>query len=306
MLRKNLAVITLAFLCCLGAAAQIAPPKHESRWHHIFSRHREQNNLEQRYGALKCALVVVDSGIEQGSGFFISAEGDIVTAFHVLGFADYVPNGQQITVTLHSQPTIRIKTTTEFSVPIANLENNATAWTADLAVIKTGYQAPCWLKLGDDKSVKVGQHVIAFGFPGLGFGSLSMYSGIIVARLKNDLPIGMSAQGPLKHANDFLRVQMPISTGISGGPLINDDNEVIGIITAAGAWGVDLEELTQAWKRMTLGIPQPGISPDLVETAHLAEIVHDYASPGYGDAVPVGYLKRTTQESDQQSSSPAH
>jgi S1-C subfamily serine protease len=303
MLRLPLLAVIL-LLC--PAVAQVAPPNHESRWHHIFSRHREQDNLEQRYSALKCALVVVDSGLGQGSGFFISADGDVVTAFHVLGVAEFIPNGQQMTVNLHSQPTIRIKTTTEFSVPIANLENNASAWTADLAIIKTGHQAPCWLKLGDDKSVKVGQHVIAFGFPGLGFGSLSMYSGIIVARLKNDLPIAMSAQGPLKHANDFLRVQMPISTGISGGPLINDDNEVVGIVTEAGAWGADLEVLTQKWKRMSLGIPQPDISIDLAETAHLAEIVHDYASPGYGDAVPVGYLTRITQESNQQSSPPAH
>jgi S1-C subfamily serine protease len=305
MLRKNLVVVVVALLCC-PCIAQVAPPKHESRWHHLFSKHRERDNLEQRYSDLKCALVVVDSGIGQGTGFFISADGDVVTAFHVLGVPEFVPNGAQMTVTLHSQSTIRIKTTTEFSIPISNLETNATMWTADLAVLKTGHQAPCWVRLGDDTSVKVGQHVIAFGFPGLGFGSLSMYSGIIVARLKNDLPIAMSTQGPLKHDNEFLRVQMPISTGISGGPLINDENEVVGIVTEAGAWGSDLELLTQKWKNMSRGIPQPDISTDLAETAHLAEIVHDYASPGYGDAVPVGYLKRKAQESDQQSSPPAH
>jgi S1-C subfamily serine protease len=133
-----------------------------------------------------------------------------------------------------------------------------------------------------------------------------MYSGIIVARLKNELPVATVPGGALKHSNDFLRVQMPISTGISGGPLLDDENHVIAVVTEAGAWGSDLELLTQKWKSMSLGIPQPDISLDLAETAHLAEIVHDYASPGYGDAVPVSYLTRTTQVSSQQSSPPAH
>jgi S1-C subfamily serine protease len=305
--RKSLALITLVFLTCSTAAAQVAPPKHESRWRHVFGHHRDQNNLEQRYGDLKCALVIVDSGLELGSGFFISPDGDVVTAFHVLGSVEYVPEGTNLRINLLSQPTIHIKTTvTDLSVPIASLENDPGTWSADLAVLKTKQPTACWLTLGDDRKVKPGQHAIALGFPGLGFGSLSMYSGIVVARLKNDLPIAVTQGMAMKHTNDFLRVQMPISTGISGGPLLDDDNRVIGVVTSAGAWGADLQLLTQKWKSMSLGIPQPDMSPELLLTGHLAEIVHDYASPGYGDAVPISYLRRTRPVLNPQSSPPVH
>lgn len=274
------------FILVCSAVAQVAPPKHESRWHHLLTNHRETYNLEERYSAVKCALVLVDSGMMVGSGFFISADGDVLTAFHVLGKPEFILEGQQMRVNLISASAIRIKTaTSEFSVPISNLENNAESWTADLAVLRTQKPTNCWLKFGDDHAVGPGQHMIALGFPGLGFGSLSLYSGIVVARLKNDLPIAVMHGVTFKHTNDFLRVQMPISTGISGGPLLDDENHAVGVVTQAGAWGADLEALTLKWKGMSAGIPQPDISPDLAATAHLAEIVHDYASPGYGDAV---------------------
>lgn len=307
MQRKTLALITLAFLCCHIATAQVAPPKHESRWHHIFSRHREKDNLEERYEALKCALVLVDAGTQIGTGFFISADGDVVTAFHVLGQQVYSTQGQQISITLVSMPTFRIKTATdEYTFPVSALEMQGDTWGNDLAVLRTGKPTTCWLPIGNDKLAKPGQHIVALGFPGLAFGSLSLYTGIISGRLKNDLVSGVTLQGQaLKHTNEFFRVQMPISTGISGGPVIDDDNKVIAVVTQAGAWGFDLEALTQKWKSMASG-QTTDIPPDLVMTAHLAEIFHDYASPGYGDAVPLSYLKRSKERAGQTPAEPAH
>src|SRR5690348_12825717 len=91
-----------AILVLIGSGnlhAQVQPPKRESRWHHVFSGHRETNNLERRFEALKCAMAVVDSGLEQGTGFFISADGDMVTAFHVLGVPEFTPQGAQMNIT---------------------------------------------------------------------------------------------------------------------------------------------------------------------------------------------------------------
>jgi hypothetical protein len=307
VLRKNLAVITITFSLWSVAPSQIAPPHPESRWHHIFSPHREKDNLEDRYEELRCALVLVDAGTQIGTGFFISGDGDVVTAFHVLGRQMYSQEGGKITISLVSMPTFRIKTAAEeYTVPLSALESQGDTWGNDLAVLRTGRETKCWLHFGNDKLAKPGQHVVALGFPGLAFGSLSLYTGIISGRLKNDLVSGVTLQGqPLKHTNEFLRVQMPISTGISGGPVVDDDNRVIAVVTQAGAWGFDLETLTEQWKSMAAG-QMTNMSADQVTTAHLAEIFHDYASPGYGDAVPLSYLKRSELRAAPKPETPAH
>ena len=75
--------------------AQVPPPKHESHMHHLFASHRDSDNLAQRYEDLKCALVLIEAGNQQGTGFFISADGNVATASHVLGQRSFskLPNG---------------------------------------------------------------------------------------------------------------------------------------------------------------------------------------------------------------------
>jgi V8-like Glu-specific endopeptidase len=45
--------------------------------------------------------------------------------------------------------------------------------------------------------------------------------------------------------NEVFRVQMPVSPGISGSPLLNEKNQVIGVIIAPGAWNPDFDSLNQ-------------------------------------------------------------
>jgi hypothetical protein len=268
---------------------------------------------------LKCALVLIQSGNRTGTGFFVSSDGVVITAFHVLGdkIIESLPSGQ-FKITLMSPLNVTIKTDTEsFPIPLSSaLNSNADEWGADLAELKTGKQTSCWLKKGNDASSKPGEHVITMGFPGLAFGSLSLYSGIISARLKSDFISGFTTQGqPIKSTNDFIRVQMPISTGISGAPVVNDRNEAIAVVTNAGGWTQDLEVLTQL-ERMKEQTAQQQSQPnqqpqqhilDLASAlAQLADLIHDYASPGYGDAVPLSYLKRTEPPPNPKPASPDH
>jgi S1-C subfamily serine protease len=282
-----------------SAPAQVPAPKH-----------KDVLNLQQRYKDLSCALVVIQSGNKLGTGFYISSDGDIVTASHVLGDRIYSEIGEgrfQITIPLPLK--IRIKNKSEeFDIPATtSAENNADDWAVDLALLKTGKPAPCWLRTGDDKLANPGQHVITLGFPGLAFGSLSLYTGIISARLKSGLIMGTSVQGKtLTATNDFLRVQIRIPTGISGSPIIDDDNRVIAVVTNAGAWSQGLEALVENTNQLGPPVPQPNTLNLAALMAQLASVFHDYVSPGYGDAVPLSYLAKKATQDTPKPALPSH
>jgi S1-C subfamily serine protease len=303
VLRKNLAMVTVALLCCL-AAAQVTPTKRGA-----YSTKRVppirsgQATLEARYSALSCALVVIQSGPRLGTGFYISAEGDLVTALHVIGDKTVEPQGVGWKINLLHPPTVTIRNhKEEFSVVVdGNVQADGDTWATDITVLKTGKPTDCWLKIGDDKIVKPGQHVIAMGFPGLAFGSLSLYTGIVSAKLKSGLIMGTLTNGQsFQQTNDFIRVQMPISAGVSGAPVINDKNEAIAVVTQAGASTPDLDALVQSQRTKDLAAGGPSKEPEpLSAVAHLAEVFRDFASPGYGDSVPLSYLPAKTVQANQ-------
>ena len=293
----GISLMSLVTVCSNPArSGQVKPPKRESRLRHLFNSHREVEDLAVRYQALSCALVVIQSGNSIGTGFYISPNGDVVTALHVIGTKTYqaLPDGT-FTINLISPPSMVIRNSQEqMSVPVSNLETNGDAWGADIVRIKTGSRPPCWLRMADDTKTIAGQHVLTLGFSALEFESLTMYTGIISAKLKNDLVIGATADGQaLKSTVDYIRVQMPISTGTSGSPVIDDKNQVIAVVTQAGAWSSDLDLLIQVQRMRETADPSVPSNPlDVSSTmAHLAQVIHDFASPGYGDAVPLRYLE---------------
>ena len=147
------------------------------------------------------------------------------------------------------------------------------------------------------------------GFPGLSFQALTIYTGIMSARLPQNLPtIILNTGEAVKPPNDFIRVQMPISTGLSGAPIIDDENRAIGVLTNAGGWTGDLDKLMLAFRLGAIPNPQPTPDPNqppntlsfnlnpIPLVAQLAGLFHDYASPGYGDAVSLRYLRRPPQQ----------
>src|ERR1700722_2817316 len=87
ILMRKLPLLALVILLHL-AVAQVAPPKHESGAEHV-KRSRAQN-YTQRFEAASCAIVEIVRGVENvgasyGTGFYISPNGDIATASHVVG-----------------------------------------------------------------------------------------------------------------------------------------------------------------------------------------------------------------------------
>lgn len=138
-----------------------------------------------------------------GSGFFVGADGYIVTNNHVIQDAD------EITVIL--QDDTRLKAELIGRDP-----------KTDLAVLKVKTDRKIQgVEFGDSDKSRVGDWVVAIGNP-FGLGG-TVTAGIISARGRD-----INA-GPY---DDFIQTDASINRGNSGGPMFNLDGEVIGVNTA--------------------------------------------------------------------------
>jgi serine protease Do len=139
----------------------------------------------------------------QGSGFFISEDGYIVTNNHV------VDDGAAFTVVMNDG--------TELDAKLIGRDTRT-----DLAVLKVDVNRKfTYVQFADDSKVRVGDWVVAVGNP-FGLGG-TVTSGIVSARGRD---IG---SGPY---DDYLQIDAAVNRGNSGGPAFNLNGEVVGINTA--------------------------------------------------------------------------
>ena len=104
----------------------------------------------------------------------------------------------------------------------------------DAALIRVeGARSVKSVKLGDSDKLKVGQMVIAIGYPLGLLGEPTVTLGVVSA-------IGRSIRTPVGVLEGLIQTDAAINPGNSGGPLLNLDGEVVGMNTAiiAGAQGI--------------------------------------------------------------------
>lgn len=141
--------------------------------------------------------------VAQGSGFFISEDGYLVTNNHVVG------EGSSFTVVTHDGKELDAKLV-------------GTDPRTDLAVLKVeGDGNFTYVDFADDSKVRVGDWVVAVGNP-FGLGG-TVTAGIVSARGRD---IGA---GPY---DDFIQIDASVNRGSSGGPTFNLNGQVVGINTA--------------------------------------------------------------------------
>lgn len=144
-----------------------------------------------------------------GSGFII-ADGLVVTNLHVIG------EGRSIEVELFD------------GTVCAVTEVHASDKHYDLAVLRVDSAGKKLqsLKIGDSAKIEQGDIIVGFGAPqGL---ALSVVPGAISAIRKLDP--GFAGEGETPEF-PMLQLAMPIEQGNSGGPVINLEGEVLGIVT---------------------------------------------------------------------------
>lgn len=138
--------------------------------------------------------------VAQGSGFFISKDGRIVTNYHV------IENGSSAIVKLPDGAFYVVDGVLAFDKA------------RDVAVIKAHGENFRTLALGNSDRLQVGEEVVAIGNP------LSLESTV-----SNGIVSGIRTAE--EESGKFLQVTTPISPGSSGGPLFNMAGEVVGITT---------------------------------------------------------------------------
>ena len=176
-----------------------------------------------------------------GSGIVYDLSGHIITSNHVVD--DY----QKIRVVFHDGESYSAKIT-------------GTDQFADLAVIKVDADPQTFhtLPLGDSSKLRIGDQVIAIGSP---FGLTgSMTTGIVsqLGRILNPPNIGSFS------IPNVIQTDAAINTGNSGGPLLNDQGEVIGINTA-------IQTQTGEFSGVGFAIPSntmKRIIPHLIQDGH--------------------------------------
>ncbi|MGP2491779.1 Do family serine endopeptidase [Mesorhizobium sp. PUT5] len=142
--------------------------------------------------------------VAQGSGFFISEDGYVVTNNHV------VQEGTAFTVVTNDGKELDAKLV-------------GTDPRTDLAVLKVDGKGEkfTYVDFADDSKVRVGDWVVAVGNP-FGLGG-TVTAGIVSARGRD---IGA---GPY---DDFIQIDASVNRGNSGGPTFDLTGQVVGINTA--------------------------------------------------------------------------
>lgn len=141
-----------------------------------------------------------------GSGFFIASDGTFVTNYHV------IENAYSATVKLSDGRAIKAQSILGYSKE------------KDLAVIKADVSGVSYLAMGNSDDISSGQKVYAIGSP-LG--------------LENSISDGI-VSNPYREEVGGIQITAAISSGSSGGALISEKGEVIGVTFAGIEEGQNL------------------------------------------------------------------
>jgi hypothetical protein len=175
-----------------------------------------------------------------GTGFVVSSDGQVVTNWHVIREA--------------SDAIVELADGRKFPSPIVMAVDRE----RDLALLRVPAANLPALPLADSDRSRPGETVVAIGHP-LGLGNTVSHGLVSAIRRVNP-------------RLTLLQISAPIAPGSSGGPLLNDRGQVVGIATLYGAQGQNLN----------FGVPSNYLKPLLLaksEGRPLARFAQQFRPP---------------------------
>ena len=163
----------------------------------IAEAKKKQEEEEKQKKEANAKLYIIGSG----TGFFVSAEGHIVSNDHVVGICRKVAS--------------KIDGEIEYFNIIKTDEVN------DLGIIKGKYKNPTYLSIKSD-GAEYGEDIVAFGYP---------LADALSTSVKLTRGIVSSLSGP---GNNYSEIQIDaaIQPGNSGGPVLNMEGQVVGVASS--------------------------------------------------------------------------
>jgi serine protease Do len=237
------------------------------------------------------ATVLVDRGVRiergmgipdrvLGSAFFVDASGFLITNYHVIA-SEVDPKYKG-----YSRMYIRMGDSTSSRIPARVI-----GWdkAMDLALIKTEMESEYVFSVVDRVIPRVGDTVLAMGSPvGL---EKTVTSGIVSALGRRLLQIG-----------DVIQIDAAVNSGNSGGPVVDSEGRLVGIVFAGIPqyqglnFAVPAERLAAALPAMMNGgkSQRPWLGISLCETYSGAEIIYTAPNtPSFMHNVTEGSVIRT-------------
>jgi S1-C subfamily serine protease len=147
------------------------------------------------------AVVMIQADDNIGSGFVISSDGYIVTNFHVVKDSKFV--------------NVKMIQENKYITNVSVVKVNPAR---DLALLKaeSANGLPS-VVLGDSNNINIGERVVAIGNP---------------EGLENTISDGLVSGIRESNGMKFIQTSVPVTGGSSGGPLVNMQGEVIGVISS--------------------------------------------------------------------------
>lgn len=157
--------------------------------------------------------------VSAGTGFFVTADGYIVTNRHVVAdqgasYVAFLPDGSKKDVTVVYRDPVQ-----------------------DVAVLKINQGSYAPVNLGESNSVRVGQTVIAVG------NALGQYNNTVSIGIISGLNRTITASdsnGTSETLNGIIQIDAAINPGNSGGPLVDLNGNVIGVNVATVTGSSDI------------------------------------------------------------------
>ena len=160
--------------------------------------------------------------ISSGSGFFINSEGFVLTSNHVIEICKKINT--------------KIEGITYLATEISRDKFN------DLALLKIDIQGNEFIKLSSN-NVNVGEPITVAGFP-------------LVDMLGGDVKVNFGNINSVNPSNNFSKIQIDaaVQPGNSGGPIVNQYGELIGVIEAMANDQIIFDKTGQFPENINFGI----------------------------------------------------